>query len=360
MRLLFGQIYLIHSFGLGNQKRPTVPLPVFGGEMSYLNPLRMHFAGKFQAGPSTVNNDTTHFNNATFLPEYQKRPNGWWNPDGDADWRFIGCQVTAAFLGDGKPVPAGDPFLSCIVADSDTTVAAKIVDLDPQQQLVSQVWGLQVRICDAQGNTLLRGTYDTAAFVDIWDRSAGGGGDIGAGAAYQSILSDLEWGQIDAYPFLKQLHDSAKDNLLSIKFNVDGYNMNFQSPDFTRGRIVGTIGPTDASSPRHFILGRHFMTVAAPGGNFFNPQGKINFCAATVDESAGKVYLDVGNALPTVNAGGDPVDLGALNLVCLLPPDSSGNPVPPVPIDQIPYLNPGWYATTAGVIELPVGRALTT
>lgn len=40
--------------------------------MSYLNGLRLHFAGRFQAAPSTVNNDIAHYNNATFLPSYQE------------------------------------------------------------------------------------------------------------------------------------------------------------------------------------------------------------------------------------------------------------------------------------------------
>ena len=55
--------------------------------MSYLNALRLHFAGQFQANPSTVNNDPGHFDNATFQPSYQKLqgpnfdpPNGWFNP----------------------------------------------------------------------------------------------------------------------------------------------------------------------------------------------------------------------------------------------------------------------------------------
>ncbi len=38
--------------------------------MSYLDPVRLHFAGRFQADVSTVNNDPTHYNNATFKPEY--------------------------------------------------------------------------------------------------------------------------------------------------------------------------------------------------------------------------------------------------------------------------------------------------
>ena len=37
--------------------------------MSYMNPLRLHFAGQFQANVSTVNNDPGHFYNAVFRPE---------------------------------------------------------------------------------------------------------------------------------------------------------------------------------------------------------------------------------------------------------------------------------------------------
>lgn len=34
--------------------------------ISYLNALRLHFAGRFQANVSTVNNHPAHFNNAAF------------------------------------------------------------------------------------------------------------------------------------------------------------------------------------------------------------------------------------------------------------------------------------------------------
>ncbi len=87
--------------------------------MSYLNPLRLHFAGRFQAAPSTINNDPTHFDNTTFQPQYQQRQPqiGWWNPAGDAEWRLIGCNVTAAWLSDGSQAASGDPILTCLVAD---------------------------------------------------------------------------------------------------------------------------------------------------------------------------------------------------------------------------------------------------
>lgn len=324
--------------------------------MAYLNPVRLHFAGQFQAAVSTVNNDPTHFNNATFKPEYQQRQTpedlrGWWNPRGDADWRLVGCAVTSAWHRDGKAAGAHDPVMSCLVADSDRAAPAKLVDLDSQQQLVSEIWGLEMRICDRSGATLLRGTYGAAAFADIWDRSESGGGDIGAGAMYQSVLSDLEWGDVEGSPFLAELRGAAADGMLSVKFNVDSYNLNFRSPDFTLGRVVGTIGPAAAGEPHHFVAGRQLMATAGTGGNFFTPAGKINFCPALVDQQVGKVHLDLGNALPMAQSGGPPADLGALSLVCFAPQQLA--------LAEIPYREEGWYERTAGVVTLPDDRALT-
>jgi hypothetical protein len=331
--------------------------------MSYLNPPRLHFAGKFQAAPSTVNNDPDHFNNATFIPDYQKfgrgTSNGWWNPMGDAVWRLVGCKVTAAWVKYDAKAADNDPINNCLIGDSDRSPPAKIVDLDPEQQMVSEIWGLQVRICLPDGTNLLRGRYDPAAFMDIWDRSAGGGGDAGGGAMYQSVLTDLEWGDVLGSPFLTTLKQSAADGLLSIKFNVDGYKMDNTSPDFTRGRIVGTIGPSSAAEPRHFVVGRHFMATAGPGGNFFAPAGRVNFCPAMVDAQAGKLVLDLGNSLPTNTPGGAISDLGTLALGYLVPGTTSSGGQAPLLLGTFNYSAPGWYETTAGLVTFPTGRMLT-
>src|SRR4051794_9933432 len=211
--------------------------------MSYLDPPRLHFAGSFAATISTVNNDPTHFDNASFDKSFQERQtktayNGWFNPRGDGDWRLMGCKVTGAVGSDGSAV-VGDPVLGCLVADSDRLPPAKLVDLDPEQQLVSTVWGLELRICDAAGEKLLRAPFAPAPFMDIWSRAlgAGGGGNNAAAAMYQSVLSELEWGDVTSSPFLTALK-AAK--ALSVKFNVDGINLKWQDPDFMRGRIVGT------------------------------------------------------------------------------------------------------------------------
>jgi hypothetical protein len=316
----------------------------------------LHFAGRFQAAPSTVNNDPNHFNNATFQEIFQTPGPGLWNPGGDAAWRLIGCRVTGAWLGHEQGAADDDVIRTCLIADSDRAPPAKIVDLDSEQQLVSEIWGLQVRVCLPDGTNLLRATYETAAFSDIWDRAAGAsGGDVIAGAMYQSVLTDLEWADVSASPFLTALKHAAGDGLLSIKFNVDGYNMSADSPEFTRGRIVGTIGPASKEEPRHFVVGRHFMAATGLGSRFFAPAGNVNFCTAVVDEQAGKIVLDLGNALQTTSPGGPIKDMGTLALAYLVPATSGGTP--PIVLDTFGYTR--GYSTTAGIVTVPAGRSLT-
>src|SRR4051794_7078643 len=171
--------------------------------MSYLNPLRLHFAGRFQAAVSTINNVPSNYE------KVDPRQVGW-NPGGDGDYRLVGCRVTAAFGADGTPVPADDPVLRCLVADSDRLPPAKLVDLDPDQQMVSQIWGLEVRICAQDGTNLVRGSFKPAPFTDLWGRAlTAAPGDQTAGAMYQSTIGDLEWGPAGGSAFVDALRAAA-------------------------------------------------------------------------------------------------------------------------------------------------------
>lgn len=321
--------------------------------MSYLGPLRLHFAGRFRATTSSVNNDPTHFDNSTWLPSFQELQgpnmvpaNGWFDPRGDADFGLIGCHVTSAFLADGSPAPASDPVRELMIADSDHAAPAKIVDLDPCQQMVSMLFGLEVRITDGAGAALFRGTYEPAAFFDIWQRAPGKYfTDENACAYYQSVLTALEWGDISRSPFLTALRNASPDRLLSIKFMVDGYNTTFDDAEFTRGRIVGTIGPGSAIEPRHLVRGRQFVLPAGPANTV-----KVNFCAGVVDPGTSKVYLDLGNALPTTDPGGD-IDSRSIGALSLFIGEDYLCPVA--------YQSSGWYEQTAGVVALPADRPLT-
>ena len=320
--------------------------------MSYLAALRLHFSGTFQAAVSTINNDSAHFDNDTFSKSAQQPGPGGWNPRGNADWRLIGCAVTAAFHADGSPAATDDPLLDTLVADSDTRAPAKLVDLDPEQQLVSMVFGLEVRICDRAGVTLVRGEFEPAPFVDLCARAtAGSATDFGMSAAYQSVLTDLRWGEVSASPLLTELRAAATDGLLSIRFNVDGYNHTLGEPDFSLGRIAGTIGVAGATEPKHFVAGRQLI---ADSGQFVGG-GAINYCTAVVDEARSRILLDLGNALATTGPGGPQADIGAVTLG-YLPAGATG----PTALGMIDYLAAGWYDRLAGVCEVAIDAAEVT
>ncbi len=200
----------------------------------------------------------------------------------------MGCAVTGASMPGG--VPPSDPIWDTLVADSDSRVTAKLVDLDPEQQIVSEIWGLQVRLTNTRGTTLLTANYDVAAFTEMWSRASGSGvgGDMAFGAMYQSVLTDLKWGDVSHSPFLTALKmASATSGLLSIKFNVDGINLDNTSPTFMCGRIVGTIGPACVTEPRHFVQGRHFM--ARQDGATLGLGTALNYATAVLSAEDGKV-----------------------------------------------------------------------
>ncbi|MBV8203331.1 MAG: hypothetical protein JOZ15_22175, partial [Acidobacteria bacterium] len=318
--------------------------------MSYLDRPRLVFAGTFAADPSTVNNDPLNYDPARI------RKDPGWNPNGTGQWKFLNCTVTAALQADGSAA-AGDPILGAQVLGNPTGSPAKIVDLDPEQQMVSQIWGFTVQLAPASGSPLATGHFQVAAFTDIWFRAidAGSGGDAPMGASYQSVLEPFAWGDVSASPFLRELRDASPRGL-SIKFNLDGINMQAGTPTFTQGRVVGTIGPLRAGEPHHLVAGR--LLRSAPGTDASNPpvvlQGTppsspVFFAPVKVDDARAVALADLGNSLSTTTPGG-PLNpaLGSLQLAVL----PAGKP--PVLLGPVAYEAADWNMTTAGIVELPL------
>lgn len=314
--------------------------------MSYLSPIRLHFSGQFQADPSTVNNDVRHFDNDAFIPQFQQPQtgpllNGWWEPDGGGAWRLVGCSVTMVGYGDGT-TSTSDPVVGFQIADANARVAGKIVDLDPQQQTVSEIWGLIVRLTDGTTD-YFGGSFDVAAFTDIWFRAPNTGGDLTMGAFWQSVIGPVTWSSDSGGSrFLEELRAATPDGMLSIKMNVDGYQMDPTNPNFTLGRLTGTIGPAPATQPKHFVLGRQLLpTQGSP----------MNFLQAVVDPANRQVLADFGNALPTTSSGGPLRPLGTIELGYLDPSSAFQA------IGELQYQAPTWYKNTAGVQAFPVTDA---
>jgi len=287
--------------------------------MTYLDSPRLHFAGSFQAAPSTVNNSVENYLGPV--------GDAGWNPEGTGVWRPDSCVVTA--IHDGGPT-ADDPLLGVAVLGG-AHVSGKLVDLDPEQQLASQIWGFTIRLVAADGRELLSGRFVPTSFVDLWPRCPSAGGMTALGAVFQSTLEDLHWDGLDASPALRRLHDRSPHRL-SIKLNVDGYQPVATDPRFTRGRLVGTIGPSSPEEPRHFVARRLL-------------RGDGIFAAASVDPAAKRLSVDLGNALPTSSPRG-PLAPAASGYAVALRTNGGWRDLMPVDLTA-----PDAYERTAGLVD---------
>lgn len=322
--------------------------------MSYLDAPRLHFTGWFQADVSTINNDVRFFQNESFVPEYQQyNQNGSWNPEGSGIFRFLDCSVTGGCLaGRAMADPSEDPIIGRLVENADRRAPGKLVDLDPQQQMVSEIWGMQVRLLDAARNELLRGEFRPGPFCNLWKRQQTGvARDQQLAANYQSVLEEVVWAEKLDSPLLCALREASEGGMLSIAFNLYGYGRDASIPRYTMGHVTGTIGPYRAAEPKHFVIGRQMIadttqSMVTPAGGVFDVQGQFDGTAATLT-------LDLGNSFPIQDADSGLLDIGQV-LVGVL---NSNPPAALATIDasqvtligEVPYRNPDWYVQTAGV-----------
>jgi hypothetical protein len=348
---------------------PTEPgrVQLKGKRMSYLSCPRIHFAGRFQADTSTVNNDVRHYDSELFVNDFQRimklknqeieKYNGYWNPEGSGAWRLLGCRVNSVVVdGDIKLLPSQDPAVGMLIGGSDDRVAGKLVDLDPQQQMVSQIWGLTVRLQSGEYVEAFSGNFAVAPFCDLWKRQQNTTQflDQTLAAVYQSVLTDVVWSDnVADSPCLRALKKRSADGLLSIRMNVFGYDRTPYAADYTTGVAVGTIGPAEATGPRHFVIGRQLTAQLAQPP--FVPANKIGNVQAVVDDANSVVTVDLGNALPTLDSAGTLEDVGKLVVGVLRDAATpQGNRVGLDGIDvlgAIPYQDEGWFFRTAGIID---------
>ena len=305
--------------------------------MSYLDTPRLHFAGTFTADPSTINNDINNYN-----------PKNWndldvsWNPYGSHQWT-VQCVVSGFVDQNGKfyGAKSTDPLMGASVTSisGSSGASAKLVDLDPDQQGRTRLYGFNIQIAAAgsTGSSLVQGHFvDTATLINLWfGRVPARRGDSAAGGAWQSVLENLKWGDISVSPFLQQVQKASPSGL-SIRLSVYGFDADSTSPTFRYGKIVGTIGPSQQGAPPHIVAPSRLLS---PGGN--SPMWNA---PAVVDTTNKRLTIDLGNSVPDQQPGGPPMDLGTMQAAIILPNKN-------IPIGTINY-SQKQYLQTAGVSQL--------
>ncbi len=130
-----------------------------------------------------------------------------------------------------------------LILEGGNKTTAKMVDLDAQAQLFSEIWGWRIRI----GN-LFSADYTTVPFQYIWTKMiTNRKGDFTFGATYQSVLSNIRWlDNRKESPFIEQLqvamnNDNIDSERLSIRFNLDMFENSRKDSKFLTGRVTGTL-----------------------------------------------------------------------------------------------------------------------
>jgi hypothetical protein len=338
--------------------------------MSHLEMPRIVISGRFLSDVSTINND-----DANFVPNASPLDLGW-NPRGGATLDFYDCRVTGADAAAGA-APASDPVLALAVSGTSDRPSAKMVDLDPDWQMSSQLWGLTVRLFDAKTQELaLQGRFAVSEFRDLFVRqllesmtAQGSANGQEAGGRFVSMLSDVTWGPVAARsPVLTQLKAAADNNELAIVLNTFGYYYTNAKGRHTTGAVVGCIGPRKRGEPKSFVAGRRLQSLALPVGG--NPAVLIGPADAIID-SSGLATIDLGHALLISDADGTITDISKVGTALagmqalefgLLPGENhkSGDRLKAgaaTLFGAIDYLGKGWYKRTGGITSFKIDDA---
>jgi len=282
--------------------------------MSYLHLPRIIFSGDFISDVSTVNNDPAHYNNNTFQPSFQEygtgAKNGWWNPEGGATFDFQDCIIRKITYADNtvEDQPGLESLVGQLIKSPGGRSTGKMVDLDPQQQGVSQLWAVRLRILTKDDELLLEGDIDTTAFRDLQLRQYDGGKVNGQplGASWTSVIRNITWGeQSDSFRVLRELRSETQENCLSVNLNGFGYYYAHAADGrFSLGRLIGAIGPWYANEPKTFVAQRRLFATQQYGDPN-RPSTYFGISNFLYEKATGRLAIDMGNSFPVANPLGE-------------------------------------------------------
>jgi len=249
--------------------------------MSYLDLPRLHFSGLFFTGPNTINNITRNYDPAVPLENSagQYLQNAGWNALGVAQWWLEECKVLSAIGSTGTPIASSDAVIgAAVLSPSPKTPMsdgqggyydlAKMVDLDPDQQGRSALYGVRIAVTLPNGAGL-QGLMTVPELRQLNGRIAGATSSYGAVGNWMGTLQNVVWsGDISSSPFLVSLKAAASRGL-SVKLTADLHQNNPQNlftsgNQFCYGRVLGSIGPVLQGELAQVLPGRCLQTFQPP------------------------------------------------------------------------------------------------
>ena len=227
---------------------------------------------------------------------------------------------------------------------------AKMVDLDPEDDIVPAIYGWSFRI----ENFFKADVYPTP-FKYLWkkvDNNVEGTQDRSVlGVTQHTFLENITWLEgASSSPFLRALRDamsSSGSTKLSMRFHMDQYQHNC-----TCGRIVGAIGPSGRRAPLTVINSRELEPVE---------WRKAKQAPFVLDRASSRIHVDLGNSLRMTTSGAvqshGQLAAGYYKHGYLQEKDGCSDDL--LWLGPIDYQRPDWYRTTAGIESLPGSEPLT-
>ncbi|KAL5473634.1 hypothetical protein EMCRGX_G028138 [Ephydatia muelleri] len=224
---------------------------------SYLDLPRLTFTGWVHVDVATMNNSPCNFD--INRPELILPPSEWnWNTNGTGEFKLFNCFVTSALTTNPLDIP--DAIIDSKVVSNFNMPYAKIVDLDVQHQLSSEIYGLHLAIVRSNGDIAFQARAETMPLVqDMWTRRICNLSlaDRNMGSKAVTVLTGITWGNTAGSPVLQEFKAlTAKSHRnLSITFNV----FNFNEVGQNLATLVGAIGVAFENESLHFA-GERLMT----------------------------------------------------------------------------------------------------
>ena len=254
--------------------------------MSYLDFPRLHFSGLFLTNPNTINNTTANYTPDVSLTVPPPPPNQYdmnvagWNALGVAQWWLEECTVLSAVGPEGVEADASDAVIGALVQSPSPSTPmsdgqggfydiAKMVDLDPDQQGRSALYGLRIAVKLPNGAGF-QGLMTVPEIRQLNERIAIAQSSWGAVCNWMGTIQSVQWsGDISGSPVLTKLQAASAAEGLAVKLTVDLHQNNpgnvFTAGDmFLYGRVLGSIGPALAGELSEVLPGRCLQKFVPP------------------------------------------------------------------------------------------------
>ncbi|HWM95280.1 MAG TPA: hypothetical protein VN493_31285 [Thermoanaerobaculia bacterium] len=244
--------------------------------MSYLDVPRIQFGGLFFTNPATINNIIQNYNPKVPLKNAQGQylPNAVWNPTGVARAWLAQCSVLSVVDASGtySSAPGSDPVIGAPVETPSPSTQkqmpnstsnydfAKMVDLDPEQQGRSALFGLRIYVTLPNGAGC-SGLVTVPELQYLLNRVPNPQSSWGAVGTWMGQMTDVTWsGDLSSSPFLTQFQAACGQGI-AVKLTVDLHQnnpatANTQGNMFCYGRVLGSLGPIGTGELPQVVPGR--------------------------------------------------------------------------------------------------------